>query len=150
MRRRWLVPLVRIQLFGVVLAHGAAADPVRSVTRAQSTPPARVAERVATNADEDLRIRIARVWEAGNRTRVAVNVRNAGAYEFRDIDLGCTAYDAQARALGREQARVTADRYGRLLPGFSANLELAFAAPERSVRSLSCDARADGVPRRTD
>ena len=103
-----------------------------------------------TNADEDLRIRIARVWGAGKQTHVAVNVRNAGTYEFRDIDLGCTAYDSHARTLGRERSRVTADRYGRLLPGFSANLELAFAAPERAVRSLSCVARADGVPQRAD
>ena len=146
---RWLVPLLWIQPLGLVLAGEATADSVRPDARGQATP-AQVAERVVKNADEDLRIRIARVWGAGKQTHVEVNVRNAGTYEFRDIDLGCTAYDSHARTLGREQSRVTADRYGRLLPGFSANLELAFAAPERAVRSLSCAARADGVPQRAD
>jgi hypothetical protein len=132
------------------LAFEVAADSVRSDARGQAAAPAPVAERIVTNADEDLRIRIARVWEEGKQTHVAVNVRNAGTYEFRDIDLVCTAYDADARTLGRKQAKVTADRYGRLLPGFSANLELMFAAPQQVVRSLSCDARAGGVPRRTN
>src|SRR5262249_37666272 len=98
----------------------------------------------------DLRVHITRVWEEGKQTHVAVNVRNAGTYEFRDIDLGCTAYDADTRTLGRQQARITRDRYGPLLPGFSASLELGLAAPQRVVRSLSCDARANGVARRTN
>jgi hypothetical protein len=150
MRCKRLVSLFWIQALGLALAREVAAGSLRSDARGQAAAPASVAERIVTNADEDLRIRIARVWEEGKQTHVAVSVRNAGTYEFRDIDLGCTAYDADARTLGRKQARVTADRYGRLLPGFSANLELAFAAPQRVVRSLSCDARADGVPRRTD
>jgi hypothetical protein len=81
---RWLVPLLWIQPLGLVLAGEATADSVRPDARGQATP-AQVAERVVTNADEDLPIRIARVWGAGKQTHVAVNVRNAGTYEFRDI-----------------------------------------------------------------
>jgi hypothetical protein len=139
-----------MQTLGLTLARDVTVDSVRSDARWQAAALAPVAERIVTNADEDLRIRIARVWEEGKQTHVALNVRNAGTYEFRDIDLGCTAYDADARTLERKQARITRDRYGSLLPGFSASLKLAFAAPQQVVRSVSCDARADGVARRTN
>ena len=107
---RSVIPLLWIQTLGLLLVRLVAADSVRSDARGQGPAPAPVAPRIVTNADQDLRIRIARVWEEGKQTHVAVNVRNAGTYEFRDIDLGCTAYDADARTLGREQRRVSADR----------------------------------------
>ena len=105
-------------------------------------------ERIVTNADEDLRIRIALVRGDRQQTRVWVNLRNAADYEFHEIDLACTAYDAQANAVDRRRATVTRERYGRLLPGFAVELPLAFSAPLKQVRSVSCEARAQGIPQR--
>lgn len=107
-----------------------------------------VTERIVTNADKDLHIHIALVRGDGKQTRVSLNVLNAADYEFDEIDLECAAYDAEAKAVDRRRATITRERYGRLLPGFTAYLPLAFSAPLRQVQSVRCEARAQGIPRR--
>lgn len=110
--------------------------------------PDRIPERSGNG--KDILIRVGRIWRVGEKTHASINVRNVAAFEFHDVTLVCTALDPRDHVVGSRQAELTPDRYGAIKPGFGADLDLVFDTPRSQVRSLACDARARGMPRRID
>ena len=114
--------------------------------------PKEIPERVPgrSGSGKDILVRVARIWREGKKTHASVNLRNAAPFEFRDVTLVCTAFDARNQQVGTRETDLTTERYGAIKPGFATDLDLVFETPRSQVRSLSCDARARGLPRRVD
>jgi len=114
--------------------------------------PKQVPERVpeASGGDHGIRIRVGRIWRQQRQTHASVNIRNVAAGELHDVTIVCTAFDDRDAALGSQQAELSPSRYGPLKQGFTTNLDFVFDTDEATVRSLTCDAHARGMPRRLD
>ena len=141
----------------VALAGSARGEPAEHPLRLQDVPwyvgtPKETPDRVPelSGSGKEILVRVGRIWRVGQKTHASINVRNVAAFEFHDVTLVCTAFDPRDQAVGSRQADLTPERYGAIKPGFATDLDLVFDTPRSQVRSLSCDARARGLPRRID
>ena len=110
--------------------------------------PTRVPEFSGTG--REIKIRVNRIWKTGPVTHAAVRVQNTAATAFNDVSITCTAVDRDNRALGTKSQDVPRDRLGVIRPGAIADLDLVFDTANDDVRTLTCDARAHGLPHRID
>jgi hypothetical protein len=144
-------------LFGAAFAGGPSGAVAGAPVRLQDVPltigtPKETPERVPSRSGsgEDILIRVTRIWRTGPRTHAAVRLQNTAQVEFSEVSLACTAVDAENREVGTSRQDVRRERFGAFKPGAIAELDLVFETPHSEVRSLTCDARARGLPQRID
>ena len=110
--------------------------------------PTRVPQYSGTG--REIKIRVNRIWKTGPQTHAAVRVQNTATVAFNDVSITCTAINAENRSVGSKTKDVPRDRYGVVPPGAISDLDLVFDTDGDEVRTLTCDARAHGLPQRID
>jgi hypothetical protein len=150
MRARILVA-VSCVLVGTAVIAGEHPVKLQDVPLTIGTPgeiPTRIPQESGTG--REIKIRVERIWKTGPKTHAAVRVQNTAAVAFNDVSVVCTAVDAEDRAIGTSRQDLGRESIRGFPAGSVANLDLVFDTPASDVRSLTCDARARGLPRQLD
>ena len=154
--RIWTLATAALLLGTVVLAGDPASNGQKAV-RLQDVPltigtPGEIPTRIPQESGlgREIKIRVNRIWKTGPQTHAAIRLQNTASVAFNDVTITCTAVDEQNRAIGTSRQDFGRERVGGFPPGSIADLDLVFDTPKAEVRSLTCDARARGLPHRID
>ena len=145
------IAAVSCLLVGSVVMAGEHAVKLQDLPLTIGTPgeiPTRIPQESGTG--REIKIRVNRIWKTGPQTHAAVRVQNTASVAFNDVSVICTAVDEENRAIGTSRQDLGRENFRGFQPGSIANLDLVFDTPKSDVRSLTCDARARGLPHQVD